>query len=160
MSLRLAGSEMVCDVGRCRERIVRENIFHAVGINPPFGDEAVGGQPGVQRAFGDAVAVRNVAPGDGAESHEIEMRVFQFQRIERPFDQANVALQRVLALKEFQAAADALVLVFGQHGGHVRVQEWFSAARAGESQCETHHFVAIECAEDLAAGVMRDYEYR
>src|SRR5580704_15844149 len=120
------------EVSRCRKRIIRQNVFHAIGINPPFGNEPVGGQARVQRTFGDAVAVRDESLGDGAEADEIKVRVFQFQRIKGPFDQADVALQGILALKKLQAAADALVLVRRQHGGHVRMQERFTAARADQ----------------------------
>ena len=141
--------------GRGWQRTFGQYIFYAVGIEPPFGDQAVRGQPRVQRAFGDAVAIWNVAPGDGAEAHEIEMRVFQFQRIECPFDQADVALQRVLALEEFQASADAEILIFGQHSGHVRMQKRLSAAISSKSEGHADHFAAIERAEYLAAGVMR-----
>ena len=153
--MRSAGSEIGLRASGRRKRIFGEDIFYAIGINPPFGDQAVGGQAGVQRAFGDSVAIRDEAAGDGAETHEIEVGVFQFERIEGPFDQANLAFQRVVALEKFQAASDALILVFGQHGGHVGMQKWFGCARADQGEREADHFIAVEGTEDLAAGVMR-----
>src|SRR5260370_3605427 len=67
----IGGQRDGLNVGRCRERIIRENVFHPVGINPPFGNESVSRQAGVQRTFGDAVTVRNETLGDGAEADEI-----------------------------------------------------------------------------------------
>jgi hypothetical protein len=39
-------------------------------------------------------------PHNGAEPFDIEVRVFQLQWIERPLDQINSPLQRVLALRK------------------------------------------------------------
>ncbi len=73
------GQRNVLRASGCGQRTFGQDIFHAIGVEPPFCDQAIRGQPRVQRAFGDAVAIRNVAAGDGAQAHKIEMRVFQFQ---------------------------------------------------------------------------------
>ena len=52
----------------------------------PFGQEAVGRHAAVQGAGGDAVEIGDVATGNGAETIEVEVRVFCFERIEGPFD--------------------------------------------------------------------------
>ncbi len=105
-----------------RARVIRENGFHALGGQPPFRDEPVGRQAGVERAFCNAVAIGNVSARDRAESHKIKMRVLQIERIERPFDEIDATLQRILALKKFQAAPHAAVVEFREDGGHVRMQ--------------------------------------
>ena len=55
----------------------------ARGIEMPFDEETVGGQAAMQRAGGDAVEIGDVAAGDGAETIEIEMSVFGFERDRR-----------------------------------------------------------------------------
>ena len=78
----------------------------------------------------DAVIIGQVAAGDGAQTHEIEMSIFDFEGIERPFDESDAALQGVLALKKFQAAAHAAVAVIGEDGGHVRMEKRLAASAA------------------------------
>src|SRR5215471_12591484 len=63
----------------------------ALGVEMPFGEKAIGGQAAVQRAAGDPVKIGDVGTDDGAEAIEIEMRVAHFERVEGPFDEADVA---------------------------------------------------------------------
>src|SRR5271156_1490016 len=111
-------------------------------------------------ALGDTIAIRNIAAHYGAEAHEIEIRVLQLEWIERPLDETDPATQGVLALKEFQAAADAHVLKFRQHCSHVRMEKLL--ARTNPSQChrKADQARAVESAENLSASVVRNHEKR
>ena len=80
----------------------------------------------MQRAFGDAVTIRNITPGHSTEANEIEVRVLQVEWIECPFDEFDAALEGVLALKQFQPTANTAIAEFGQHRGHVRMQKRFA----------------------------------
>src|SRR5271155_2840158 len=95
--IRRNGDGFSCGIGR--ERVGREDTFDALGIEPPFRDEPIGGEAVVQRAIREAIAIRQVAAHDGAEAREVEARIFQLEWIEGPFDERDAALESILALK-------------------------------------------------------------
>jgi len=55
-------------------------------------------------------------------------------------------------------AADAAIAVVGEDAGHVGVEIGGAVADADEGHGEADHFVVIESAEDLAAGLVGDDE--
>jgi hypothetical protein len=85
----------------------------------------------MERAFGDAITIRNEAPRNCAKKREIEVRILEFEGIERPLDEIDAAFQRVLSLKKFQAASYAAVAKFGEDGGHVRVEVGLARPNCG-----------------------------
>src|SRR5258708_7050192 len=91
-------------------------------IEIPLGDEPVRGQTAMQRAGCDTVQVRQIAAANSAKTIQIEMSVTQFQGIERPFNQPEIAAQGFIALEELERASDAAVAVVGMNAGHVRGQ--------------------------------------
>ena len=131
----------------------------ARGVEMPFDEEAVRGHATVEGTGGDAIEIGDVAAADGAEAIDIEMGIFGFEGIEGPLDETNAAAECVFALKEFELAADAAIAVGRKHGGHVRVEIGNVAVQTDEGFGETDQKrVAIECAENLAAGVIGDDE--
>src|SRR5258708_4033386 len=124
----------------------------------PFSQEAVGGEVAVERARGDAVEIRDVGADDGAETIEIEVGVASFERVDGPFDQADVAAEGFFALEEFEGAADFAVAVVGKDAGHVGMQVGSFVADADQGHGEADHAGAVEGAEDLAAGLVGDDE--
>jgi len=112
----------------------------------------------MKRAAGDAVEIRNVAAGNGAEPVDVEVRVLGFERIESPLDQSNIAAERVVALRELQLAADAAVAMGGENGKHVRVEVGGALVETDEGLGEADEAIAIEGAQHLATGVVRDDE--
>jgi hypothetical protein len=131
-----------------------QDVFDVRRIQPPFGDQAVGGQAGMQVAAGDSVTVGDESPGDRTEADEIEIRVAHFERIESPFNQANSILQRIVALKELQAAADALILIGGEDAGHMGMQKGLSGVIPDQRKGESDEVFSIESAQNLPAGML------
>jgi hypothetical protein len=84
--------------------------------------------------------------------------IFGFEGIEGPFDETDVAAESVVALEEFEEAADAAVAMSGENAGHVGMEIGSAVVEADDGFGEANHRVAIECAEDLAAGVVGDDE--
>src|SRR5215469_5633792 len=80
-------------------REVADGCYDALGVEMPLGEKAVGRQVAVKRARSDAIEIRDVNAHDSAESIEIEMRVADFERVEGPFDEADVAREGFLALE-------------------------------------------------------------
>ncbi len=106
----------------------------------------------MQNAAAGAVLIVNITAHDDAQALDIKERVFDLQRIEGPFDQLDVAVQRPLALFEFKAAADAGVAIVRQHAQHVAMNVILAAGfEAGNAKAEGDHFVFGESAKDLAA---------
>ena len=66
--------------------------------------------------------IEHEAPYDRAKAFHVEISVFHFERIERPFDQLDAPAERILALLELQQAPDAGVPVFVEHAQHVAVK--------------------------------------
>jgi hypothetical protein len=130
----------------------------AGGVQVPFGEEAVGGKIAMERAGGDSVEIGDVGARDCAEAIEIEMRVAGFERVEGPFDQADIAREGFFALEEFQGAANFAITIFGEDAGHVGVEVGEFIADANDGHGEADHDVAIEGAEDLAASLIGDDE--
>src|ERR1700722_7380233 len=109
----------------------------------------------MKRAAGDAVAIRDVAAGDGAEPHEIEVCVLQFERVKSPFDEADAALESVAALKKFQATANTPITNFRKNGGLVRMEQRLPRPETGERKREADHARTVESSEGLAACALR-----
>lgn len=84
------------------------------------------------------------------------MGVFRFERIEGPLDEADIAAKGFFTLREFELAADAAVAMGWKNGGHVGMEIRRGIAEADVGFGETDHGVAVEGAEDLAAGVVGD----
>ena len=131
---------------------------YTLGVEMPFGEEAIGGEAAVEWAGGDAVEIGDVGADDCAEAIEIEMGVACFEGIERPFDEADIAGEGFFALEEFERAADLAIAIFGEDAGHVGVEIGDFVADADDSHGEADHGVAVERAEDLAAGLVGDDE--
>src|SRR5450432_2441370 len=81
---------------------IRDEFFnrgdYAFGIQLPFDQQAIRGQAAMQWAGGDTIEIWDQMAAKSAEAIEIEMSVASFQRVERPFDSANVAAERFFAL--------------------------------------------------------------
>ncbi len=110
------------DGGGAIERIADQFVDggdDALGVQLPVNQQAISGQAAVQRAGGHAVEIGIECARDGAQAIEIEMGVAGLQRIEGPFNMANAAMQRFVALEEFQQAANAAVAMRGEDAGHV-----------------------------------------
>ena len=131
----------------------------AAGIELPFGEETVGWQIIVERACGDAVEIRDVGADDGAESIEVEVSVADFEGIEGPFDETDVAGEGFFALEEFEETTDFAVAVGSEDSGHVRVEVGREAMEADDGHGEADHEFAIEGSDDLAAGLVGDDEH-
>jgi len=129
---------------------------YARGIEMPFDQETVGGHAAMEGAGGDAVEIGDVTARNGAKTVEVEMGVFCFEWIESPFDETNAAAEGVLALEEFELAADAAIAIGRQNGGHVGMEIGSVIVKADEGFGEADHEVAIEGAEDLTTGVVGD----
>src|SRR5208282_2778862 len=70
-----------------RKSLPGEHIFHALRAHPPLGDKSVRRKSGMQRTGSASIKIWNVVAYDGAETLDIEVCVFELQRVERPFDQ-------------------------------------------------------------------------
>ena len=127
---------------------------NAGGIEMPFDEEAVGGHAAMERAGGDAVKIGNVAAGEGAQTIEVEVGIFGFERIKGPFDETNAASEGVFTLGEFELTADATIAMGREDRGHVGVEVRSVIVKADECFGEADHLAAIEGAEDLAAGMV------
>src|ERR1035437_10366083 len=90
------------------------------------------------------VYVFKVASRNGTEAADIKVRVLGLQRIERPFDQRNPSRQGVLALHQFQPAANPKIIKLRQHCGHVRMKVWLPIANSWIGQNETSHLLPDE----------------
>jgi hypothetical protein len=106
----------------------------------------------MQRTRGDSVGIRQIPARYSAQAHEIEIGIFGYERIERPFDEADSARQGLFSLKQFQEPPDAAVPVRFQDGCHVRMQEGLASTPPGDGQCKSHQISAMKGAENLAAG--------
>jgi hypothetical protein len=148
--------EMDLSGARRRGSEVTYGSNHAGRVQIPFHEQTIGGNATMKRAGGDAIKIRNVPAGYAAEAIEIEMSIFGFERIKSPLDETNVAAESVFPLGEFELAADAAVAISRKNGSHVRVEVRSVIVKADVGLGEADHGVAVEGAEDLAAGVMRD----
>jgi len=130
----------------------------AFGVEVPLRKQAVGRQAPMERAAGDAIEIGDVGADDGAQAIEIEMRVAGFQRVEGPFDEADIAGECFFALEDFEGAANFAIAVFGKNTGHVGVQIGRFVADAGNGHGEADHGVSVEGAEDLTSCLVGDDE--
>jgi hypothetical protein len=88
------------------------------------------------------------------------MRVAQLQRIKGPFHQTKTAAQSLIALKQFQRSADAMVAVVGLNSGLVRMQIRPVVPPSDHCQGIANKLVAVEGAQDLTSGVRGHDEHR
>ena len=94
---------------------------HALRMQPPLCVKPIRRQTSLQRGGGWTVKIRLVAPNDYPETSDIQMGVTDLQWVEGPLHQMKAANDRVVALREFEAAAYAQVAVLREYGKHVRV---------------------------------------
>lgn len=113
----------------------------------------------MKRAIGNAVAIGEIDAGDGSEAIEIEMGIFQFERIESPLDKMNAIAESILALSELEAAAYAAILILRENGGHVRVEEREATSKSCKGHSKADHLIAVEGAVSESTGVFADNEY-
>ena len=78
----------------------------------------------MQPAFDPSIVVHVITPDDDAELCDIQMRVFGFQGIERPFDATDPMLPRVFALRQFQLGRDARIPMIGRDGHDLGIPVW------------------------------------
>ena len=98
----------------------------------------------MQRAGGLSILVADIALHDDAEAHDVEVGVFEGQRIECPFNQVQPARQRLIALLQLQLSAYAPVLVVRQHSQHVGVQIRLPFPNGGKRHRKSHLRAAVE----------------
>src|SRR5262245_50592336 len=129
----------MCGWRRCR----CESGLHAGAIEMPLGHEAVGGQPAMQAAAGNAVKVRQIRAADGAEQLEVDASIANLERIECPLDQFYAARQRFFPLRQLQLPTDSVVLVFRPHPHHVGVKVHLSTAVSRKSVEESENLASV-----------------
>src|SRR6185437_7656942 len=122
------------------------------------GHQAVRGQSCMQRAFGNSVTIRNVPFHDRAQPIDVEVRIFQLQRVKRPRHQVNPPRQRIAPLRKFQHSTNAAVAKFRKHRRHVRMDYRLAVMKSSQSQREPNHFFSGERAQRLPARFPRHDE--
>src|SRR5712692_5529435 len=145
---------------RAEESTLAENFLHSRRPEPPFRHQAVGWQAAVQRAGGDAITIRQVPSHNRAQALQIEVGVFQLQRVEGPFHKLHATLEGVLPLEELQLPPDAAIAMRLQHGRHVRMQVWSGVAHPRQGHREPDQLPARERPQHLPASLRRDDEQR
>src|SRR5712675_458291 len=80
----------------------------ACTVQPPFCDDAIGGQPALH-AGRFTIEVGIVAPHNDTQLLEIEVSIASLEWIECPFDEPNSAFDGKLPLSKFEASPDTLV---------------------------------------------------
>src|SRR5712692_460186 len=145
---------------RAEESTLAENFLHSRRPEPPFRHQAVGWQAAVQRAGGDAITIRQVPSHNRAQALQIEVGVFQLQRVEGPFHKLHATLEGVLPLEELQLPPDAAIAMRLQHGRHVRMQVWSGVAHPRQGHREPDQLPARERPQHLPASLRRDHKQR
>src|SRR5258708_7931365 len=97
----------------------------------PFGNEAIRGKQPVQGTGRNSVHVRQISPGDRAQTHEVEIGVLCNQWVEGPLDEGDSAGESVFPLIKLQSTADAAVPMLIQYGRHVGMEKRLAVAPAG-----------------------------
>src|SRR5215472_13796962 len=100
-----------------------------------------------------------VAPGDSAKSRQIEVRILDLERIKGPFDEVKSAGQRVVALRQLQTAAQAMIAPAVAHRQHVGMKIGVAGARAGNGEGKADEVIAVERADDLPTDLAADDEH-
>src|SRR5260370_15291647 len=126
----------------------------------PFHKQPVRIQSAMKRTGRDAVQIGMIFPADRAEPVQIEVRVANFEGIERPLHETDSAAQGFGALKELQHAANAAVAVFAAHTGHVGMQVGNAVTQANNRERVAHQTVAGKCAQHFPAGMRGHYKHR
>src|SRR5258706_8620545 len=88
------------------------------------------------------------------------MGIADFKWVERPFDEADIAAQGFVALKQFQHPSDAAVAIVYVHAGHMRMQICAAIAQGCQRQREAYQCLPGKCSEYLAAGVRSHHKSR
>src|SRR2546426_9708451 len=88
------------------------------------------------------------------------MRIAQFERIERPLNEADSTAQGFAALKKFEHAAHAAIPVFALNTGHVGMEVWHAVTQANDRERVAHQTVAVKCTQHLTAGIRGDDKHR
>src|SRR5260370_27440880 len=88
------------------------------------------------------------------------MGVARLQRIERPFNQPDIAAQSFIALEKLEHTAYAAVAIIGAQASHVRVQKRSAIANGRERQRKTYESVSVVGAKNLTAGASRNDKQR
>ena len=96
--------------------------LHAPARELPARQQAVGGEPVVERRGRTAVEVGQELARDRAEVPEVEPRVLGAHRVEGPGDEPEAARERRVALGPLEPKAEALPAPGGAHREHVGVQ--------------------------------------
>src|SRR5581483_5199754 len=135
-----------------------EDSLHALGLEPPLGYQAIGGQAALQGRRGDSVLIDVVAASDGAEFLDIEVRVLDFQGVEGPLHQFEAASDGIFALKQLQTAAQPGIAMVFSHRQHVRVEEGMSIAKTRDCERKTDQVLIAKRAHDLASDLFSDDE--
>src|SRR5260370_22979829 len=107
----------------------------------------------MKRAGRYAVQVGLVFAADGAETVQIEVRVAKLKGIKCPLNEADSAAKRLVALEEFQLAANAAVAVVAVHPSHVGMEVSNAVAQANDRERIANQAVAIATTKNLAATV-------
>ena len=135
-----------------RERSMEHPFDHWV-VEIPLNEEAVGWDSAVERAACFPVEIGQVANTDAPKPRDIEMGVACLKRVEGPEDLMDAAAQGVVALRQFDEAAEPSILVVGHNGNHVRMKVRVPLFVSSEREREADHAIAIHCTQRLAAEV-------
>src|SRR5580704_16784863 len=109
-------------------------------------------------ARSSTVAVWNVSANDGTQPREVEVGVFQLQRVECPFNEIDSSSNRIVALSELQQSPDAPVLVFGRNADQMRVKIDRSAVHSGKGQSNPNSFALVERSQHLSTAPLGNDE--
>src|SRR5215470_2608255 len=125
-------------------------------VDPPFGDHAIAIMAALQYSGRLTVDIQIVAANNHAQLNDIEVSVFRFQWIERPFDQTDSALARSVALGELELSADPGIPVIFRDRKHVRMPIGHAIADAGHRVEKTRQSIPFKCAENKAADLVQN----
>src|SRR3981081_2288001 len=110
----------------------------------PLGDQSIGWECSMQWARRDSVGVWDVSPGDGTQTHEVEIGVLCNEGIECPFNQGNPASEGVGALEQLELAAYAAVTILAAHRRHVGVEKGLAVAPSCDGHGEANQLILME----------------
>src|SRR5215469_6253483 len=113
----------------------------------------------VKRATGASVNVRQIFANDCTQTHNVEMRIAELERVKCPFDHVMAARQSVISLRKLQLSADAAILVLRQHRSHVGMNVTFSVSLRHESEDEADSTFPVKRPNHLASSTERHYKH-
>src|ERR1700722_5443328 len=109
---------------------------------------------------GNAIEVWFEGACDAAEAVQVEVGISQFERIEGPLDEADIARKSLFALEELEPSADATVAVVVVDASVMRMDEDDAVAVTDDAERVADEAIAVEGAENLAARFRGDEEPR